>query len=577
MKTRIPARCAGLFVPVFALRSQGNLGVGDTESLRGMVDWCAESGFQVLQVLPINETSDDNSPYNSISSVALDITTLALRPGLIPGLSEESFGRLTNREMLESLSQGPVQYRKVKALKWALCEEAFRGYHSEAEKAEFQAFLLKEQSWLEDYAFFRALVESNGHPAWERWPEMQRSPQAASAWWMALESGEMTAFGQRLRFYSFVQWLLYRQWEEIAMYAETKSVRLMGDMPFGVSRHSADVWAKPEQFDLNWSGGAPPEPMFQPDAFTAKWGQNWGVPIYRWDRMEQDGYAWWKNRVRGVARIFKLFRIDHVLGFYRVFSFPWQPQENASYAELDRKEAEEKAGDLPRFLPKDDTTPENCQSNRRQGESILRVLKEAAGDSIIVAEDLGVVPDYVRPSLLELGMSGFKIPLFERIEESREYKDPLQYPELTVATLSTHDHETMAGTWDNWWHPIERDLGAGIIPRGNAGLSEEGKQSSWELYRTQRFCGVSDATLLRTFEPVIREALLKTLLQCPSWLAILMITDVFGLKMRFNVPGPVAESNWAERLPFTVEDLKSDGYNTRVTSFTRQQIQSANR
>jgi 4-alpha-glucanotransferase len=483
--------------------------------------------------------------------------------------------------MLESLHQGPVQYRKVKALKWSLCEEAFGGLSSggvsEDGKAEFESFLTKEKHWLEDYALFRALLERNGHPAWEQWPGLQRSPQAASAWWMSLDAEEMSGFGQRLRFYSFVQWLLYRQWEAVAVYAESRSVRLMGDMPFGVSRHSADVWANPDQFDLKWSGGAPPEPMFQPDAFTAKWGQNWGVPIYRWDRMEEDDYTWWRNRVRGVARIFKLFRIDHVLGFYRVFSFPWQPQENAAYAGLSLEEAKEKAGDLPRFLPNDDTTPENCVSNQQHGETILRVLKEAAGDSIIVAEDLGVVPDYVRPSLLKLGMSGFKIPVFERIEESREYKNPLEYPEQTVATLSTHDHETMAGTWEAWWHPIEQDLGAGILPVGNTGLSEEGKQSSWELYRTQRFCGLSDAYLIRDFEPLIREALLKTLMQSRSWLAILMITDVFGLKMRFNVPGPVAESNWSERLPFKATDLRADAFYAKVMEFTRQQIKAAGR
>ncbi|MDZ4788707.1 MAG: 4-alpha-glucanotransferase [Blastochloris sp.] len=577
----IPTRSAGLFVPVFALRSTGDLGVGDTGSLREMVDWCAETGFKVLQILPINETSDDNSPYNAISSLALDITTLAISPDLIPGLSKEAFQAKVSPEFLKCLRDGSVQYRSVKSLKWSLCEDAFEafsaGHASQRDQAVFEQFLLEEKKWIDDYALFRALVELNGHPAWERWPEGQRSPSLACGWWASLAGSEFEGWSRRVRFYSFVQWLLYRQWAELARYAEWKGVNLMGDMPFGVSRHSADVWAQPEQFDLGWSGGAPPEPMFQPDAFTAKWGQNWGVPIYRWDQMEKNNYAWWRTRVRGVARFFKLFRIDHVLGFYRVFSFPWQPQENGAYTELSMEEAFTRAGDLPRFLPHDDTTPENQLANQRHGETILKMIKEAAGDSLIVAEDLGVVPDYVRPSLLGLGMSGFKIPMFEREENTREYKNPKTYAELTVATLSTHDHETMAGIWDGWWDSVEKDLGKGKFPVGNEGLSEAGRQASWELYRTQRFCGLSDEQLIRSFEPQVREALIKTLLDSPSWLAIVMITDVFGLKMRFNVPGPVAESNWSQRLNVDNETLKRDSFHTGAMEFVKKQIQSAGR
>src|SRR5947199_5697208 len=114
-------------------------------------------------------------------------------------------------------------------------------------------------------------------------------------------------------------------------YAEAHGVALMGDIPFGVSYYSADVFARPDEFMLEWSGGAPPEPYFKDDAFTQKWGQNWGIPLYRWDQMRADNFAWWRQRVRGLRHLFHVFRIDHVLGFYRIHSFPWRPEENIRF------------------------------------------------------------------------------------------------------------------------------------------------------------------------------------------------------------------------------------------------------
>jgi 4-alpha-glucanotransferase len=526
-----------------------------------MIDWCARTGLAVLQVLPINETSGDNSPYNAISSCALDITTLTVEPEWVPGLTQEAVDLALTPELRRAVSGGPVAYRQVKALKWHLCREAFVQFSTPggvppALHKAFENFRTDEEPWLFPYALFRALMaDQDDSPVWEEWPEALRDPRTALDWLRAQDAQRRAALEVEIRFYQFAQWVLYRQWEETAGHAAANGVALMGDIPFGISRSSADVWARPEQFDLQWCGGAPPEPMFQPDEFTKVWGQNWGVPLYRWDAMEADDFAWWRRRVNRTTRIFKMFRIDHVLGFYRVYAFPWQPRDNPLYVGMTPEEVVSALGDRPRFLPHDDESEEGRSANRAGGERILRILQEAAGDAVIVAEDLGVVPVYVRPSLLELGISGFKIPMFERDEASREYKDPEGYPPLSLATLSTHDHETMRGLWERLWAALEADLGPGTIPRGDAGLGETARQASWELYRLLRFAGVDDHILVRDFEPQIRAALLRRLLHTPSWLAVAMITDVFGLDLRFNVPGPVSESNWSERLPFTVEDL----------------------
>jgi 4-alpha-glucanotransferase len=157
------------------------------------------------------------------------------------------------------------------------------------------------------------------------------------------------------QFTAYVQWIAWRQWLDVRAWADQKGVRLVGDMPFGVSRYGADVWSERDLFDLPWSGGAPPEPFFQGDEFLKRWGQNWGIPLYNWPAHRAQDFTWWKQRVGAVGKIFHSFRIDHVLGFFRIYSFPWLPQQNGEYVHLTPEEAKEKAnGRLPQFLPRPD-------------------------------------------------------------------------------------------------------------------------------------------------------------------------------------------------------------------------------
>ena len=142
----------------------------------------------------------------------------------------------------------------------------------------------------------------------------------------------------------------------------------MGDIPFGVSYCSADVFARRDEFMLDWFGGAPPEPYFKDDAFTQKWGQNWGIPLYRWDAMRANNFEWWRQRVRCVRSILHLFRIDHVLGFYRIYAFPWRPRKNREFLPLDQSRMLERTGGRsPHFAPRDDSSPENCAADQRDG------------------------------------------------------------------------------------------------------------------------------------------------------------------------------------------------------------------
>ncbi len=547
-------RVAGIFVPLFALRSEEDLGIGDTASLREMIEWCSRCGFRVLQLLPINETSGDHSPYNALSSVALEPSTLTMHPDQVPGLEWSDLEECASPTVREELNRGPVNYRRVKAIKRELLSRAYQRLRGRG-FGEWDEFCREEAGWLRDYASFRSCMDLHGDsPVWEQWPDEHRSPAALGAWLDGQDGETRTAFESKVEFYSFQQWVAFRQWQEVRKYAEACDVALMGDIPYGLSRHSADVWAQQDQFDLDRSGGAPPEPLFQDDPFVVRWGQNWGIPLYRWEEMQKDGYAWWRRRVRMTTRIFRSFRIDHILGFYRIYSFPWGPEENDRFVDMPEEEVRKLCGELPGFRPRPDSPEANAQLNQAEGEMLLRVVLDAAEGAVVIGEDLGVVPDYVRPSLLKLGISGFKIPVFERDEATREYRDLGRYPQLTLATLTTHDHVTMRGFWESWW----RDWEAGRQASPESEEYRQAEEASWELYRTLRMAGLDDRKLVRDYLPAVHEGIIRQLMQSKSWLVILNITDLFGMEIRFNVPGPVSESNWSERLPWKVRETDED-------------------
>jgi 4-alpha-glucanotransferase len=531
------SKVAGVLTPLFALRRDDDLGIGDLQSLREFIDWSAGVGFKVVQLLPINETGGDNSPYNAISAMALEPTTLHLAPGSPADLSQADYDEVLAGFKLKKLRSGGVKYEQVRRLKRALLEKAFDAFNLETES--FVAFCEKEKPWLEGYGFFRSLMEENGGTeAFDYWPEEQRTLAGARDWLDAQPAEVQERFARHEQFFRYVQWVAYGQWTQVKAFAEERGVALMGDIPFGVSYYSADVFARPEQFALEWSGGAPPEPYFKDDEFTQKWGQNWGIPLYRWDVMRHDNYSWWRQRVRGVRRIFHVFRIDHVLGFYRIYAFPWRPQRNAEFLPLTQEEMLQRTGGkFPHFAPRDDETHENAWANKHEGEEYLRMALEAAESTRLVGEDLGTVPNYVRPSLQSLGIAGFKIPQWENHPDGRGIPGS-EYQRLSVATYATHDHKPLRAMWDE---AFEHE-------------SETREQALGDLRKVAQFAGITLGEGMdydREFYPQVMEALFR----CESWMALVMITDLLARKDRFNVPGTAAESNWSRRLHLTVAKL----------------------
>jgi 4-alpha-glucanotransferase len=537
-------KIGGVLAPLFALRGENDLGIGDLGGLREFIDWSAGIGFRLVQLLPINETGADNSPYNAISAMAIEPTTLQLAANSPEDLTRDDFNSVMADVDLGRLRRGEVKYRQVKKLKRRLLEKAFANFCGHAEKKlqlEFEKFCKEEAEWLNDYAFFRVLMEENDESAtWTRWSAEHQSIKRARDWLHDLPQDRQAALGNRQNFFCYVQWIAHKQWRQIKLYAEECGVALMGDIPFGVSYYSADVFARPDEFALDWSGGAPPEPYFKDDEFTQKWGQNWGIPLYRWDRMRANNFEWWRERVRAIRRIFHLFRIDHVLGFYRIYAFPWRPRKNKQFLPLDWQEMLARTGGrAPHFAPRDDETSENCDANKREGEEYLRVALAEAGATRVIGEDLGAVPDYVRPSLRSLGIAGFKIPQWEVYHERVTPGE--KYEQLSVATYTTHDHKPIRALWEE---AFERP----------AATSE---QSKFELAKIALFAGfdpkIGEIDFEKDFYPAIMEALFKS----EAWIAIVMITDLLARRYRFNVPGTPANLNWTRRMQRSVAQLRS--------------------
>ena len=537
-------RIAGVLAPLFALRTEDDLGVGDVAGLRQFIDWARRIGFKLVQLLPINETGGDNSPYNAISSRAIDLTTLQLAPGVPQDLSPEDFAEVTAQFDLRRLRRGRVKYETIKPLKRKLLECAFtsfrrRGQTDPSALELFQTFCEGEKSWLRDYALFRALMERNGErETWDEWPPEHSRIDEAREWAKSLGKAEYAFFEERQNFFCYMQWIAHQQWHEVKAYAESQGVALMGDIPFGISYYSADVFTRPELFALDWSGGAPPEPYFKDDAFTQKWGQNWGIPVYRWDLMRSRNFDWWRQRVDGVREIFHIFRIDHVLGFYRIYAFPWRPSRNREFLHLGWDEMRARThGHEPHFSPRPDNSWANCEANRRDGEEYLRVVLQESGATRVVGEDLGTVPDYVRPSLRSLGVAGFKIPQWENYPDHRSIPGSA-YERMSVATFATHDHKPIRAVWEEAFE-----------------APQSSEQARHDLAKIAEFAGAPppdrSVNYLTQFYPTIFEALFR----CESWIAIVMITDLLGRKDRFNVPGTAANSNWSRRLPGTIRKL----------------------
>jgi 4-alpha-glucanotransferase len=494
-------RRAGVLIPLFSFPSDGAWGIGEIADVAPMAAWLEGAGQRILQLLPLNEMAPgQSSPYSALSAMAID--PIYIR---VPAVSDWDPLDLdaADRASLDAARRAPrVDYQTVRRVKQRALTMAFTRFHDlewrrDTDRARaFRSFTSSQAWWVDDYALFRAIHAREAERPWIEWPEGLKFRDPA-----ALEIAR-DDLSREILFHQYLQWIAHLQWQDARAAAGSRGVSLFGDLPFMVDGDSADVWARQDQFDFEVSVGAPP------DAFSAT-GQDWGLPGCRWDVMAIDGFRWLRDRARRSADLFDGYRVDHLVGFYRTYTRP-------------------RTGGAGVFSPP-------AESDQvALGEQILDIFAEPGVE--IIAEDLGEVPDFVRASLSDLQIPGFRVLRWERHWQllGQPFRDPSEYPPISVATSGTHDTEPLATWWDH--------------------LSAADRQAVSDMPGVQRVTHHAALTAA-PFNPTVRDSLLEALFASASHLVLTPLPDVFGWRDRINEPATVADRNWTFRLPWASDRL----------------------
>ena len=555
---------AGTAIPVFSLRTEDDFGVGEFYDLKKMVDWAAETGQSILQLLPINDTTmlhtwEDSYPYNPNSTFALHPQFLHL-PAAGVKVDEEYKALQAELNALEQ-----IDYERVNNAKLELLHKAFdKTFKKLSATKGYQAFVENNAHWLLPYAAFCVLRDINGTPDFSQWKGYAKYNKKKVAAFCEEHKAEVD-------FWCFVQYHLDLQLSEVCKYAHSRGVIFKGDLPIGISRTSVDAWLYPELFHMDSQAGAPP------DAFSAD-GQNWGFPTYNWEKMAEDDFAWWKSRLAKMSEYFDAFRIDHILGFFRIWeiplwtksglngyfnpALPFPAHELASqgfdvnnfdlFMEDPRKTghyhpkigAKATAGymylDAYRkaafdHLYDDFFYRRNNEFWKDKAMQKLPALLDSTG-MLACGEDLGMIPATVPQVMSDLRILSLEIQRMPKsVEET--FAHPANYPYLSVCTTSTHDMNPVRA----WW--------------------EEDRQVTEQFW--QMILGNSGEAPFFC-EPWICRQILDQHLWSPAMLTVLPLQDWLSMDgalrrlnpndERINVPAN-SRHYWRYRMHLTVEQL----------------------
>jgi len=490
-------RLSGVLLPLFSLRSRTDFGIGDFGAISGFLDWLHAGRQRMWMLLPLLPTAPgDTSPYATRSAFGLNPLFIHLDD--LPEYAEAGGARSLSdgerRQLDEARAAPRVRYDLVVPLKMAVLRRAFDRFHERewakgSERARaVRAYVRAEEAWLESYSTFCAISDDQGHKGFWDWPEPLRDPRSKAV------AAEKERLGKEVLFHQWLQWVADAQWERVQAQARDRSVLLCGDEPFIVGQNSADVWANPTLLRRDARLGVPP------DAFSAT-GQDWGLPYFDFAAMKKDGYSWLRFRGKNAAEYYDLRRVDHAVGYFR----QW---------------IRDAAAPEGRFLPAEEA------AQKALGQELFRLFLESGTG--IVAEDLGVVPDWVRATLMKLGLPGYKVMRWER--DGKVFRDPKRYPKVSLVTTGTHDTETLK----EWWE---------------AAPSGERAQAA-EAYHE-----LENATLTPAFTDTIHAGLLASAESSASDICVLPYQDVLGISDRVNLPGSMTADNWSYRLDTLSEAL----------------------
>ena len=398
-------RGAGILMPVSSLPSKYGIGTLG-KAAYDFVDDLVRAGQKYWQVLPIGPTSFGDSPYQSFSTYAGNPYFIDLDL-----LIEEGLLQRQEVEMIRWYEkEDQVSYELLWEYRYSVLKAAFERSDHEKTK-EYRDFMEREKDWISSYSLYMACKEHFGNREWLSWKKdiRDRKMEALISYQVMLE--------KEIRFWEFVQYKFWKQWDRLHAYANEKGIQIIGDIPIYVALDSADVWVHPEQFLLDENHEPTVVAGCPPDAFSDE-GQKWGNPIYDWERMEREDFAWWKKRIRAAARCYDVIRIDHFIGIVRYYKSPVnESAKKGSFA----------------WGP---------------GLKLLKALDESIGEANIIAEDLGVLVPEVGEVLQKSGYPGMKVLEFAFDGKRENPYLPHNYPKNCVVYGGTHDNDTLEGYYD---------------------------------------------------------------------------------------------------------------------------------
>ena len=572
-----PWKGAGTVIPIFSLRSEGSFGVGDFGDLKKMIDWADKTQQRVIQVLPINDTNmtytwQDSYPYNSISIYALHPQYTDLRQ--LPEIKNEErkahYEQL--RQELNALPQ--IDYERVNKAKLEYLRELFaQEWGAVSRRASYKEFFEQNKEWLVPYAAFCYYRDKYGTAVFSEWPK--------EATVKAIKGNN-----KDVQFWYFVQYNLDQQMHAAHDHARNHHVILKGDIPIGISRDGVEAWVEPKYFNLNGQAGAPPDP------FSAD-GQNWGFPTYNWDEMLKDGCRWWVRRFRKMAQYFDAYRIDHVLGFFRIWEIPvpeksglmgqfspalglsreeieaygvynhmelflvdhkrkdrWHPRIAVQYHEDYQKLDEGEKYNFNR-LYNDYFYRRNNQFWYNEAMKKLPRLTQATR-MLCCAEDLGMVPDCVPWVMNELRILSLEIQSMPKDDKVR-FGHLSCNPYRSVCTISTHDMPTLRQWWD------------------------EDEERTQDYYNSMLYRGGAAPHPLPGW---LAKDIVSRHLTSPSMLCLLSLQDWLSIDEQLRLPDANAERinipanprhYWRYRMHLTIEQLmQADEFNETIKTLIIQ-------
>ncbi|MBN9379013.1 MAG: 4-alpha-glucanotransferase [Chlamydiales bacterium 38-26] len=405
----------GINLPLFSLRTLNSGGIGEFFDLKHVIDWCHKIGYDVLQILPINDTGPEPSPYSAISAFALNPLHISLHA--LPGLDQYDDLQVLLADLQELNYTQRLNYPLLHKKRDVFLHLYYQYTYPKESHSEDYIQFVKHNDWVHAFALFKTLKIIRDWQPWSQWPQELKDPSPAELEQLQNE------YSTQVSYHIFLQYLCFKQFAEVKKYAKVKKVFLKGDIPILISRESVDVWSNRNLFVLAFSAGAPP------DMYSLE-GQNWEFPIYNWAEMEKKHYLWWKLRLSVASHLYDIFRIDHVVGFFRIWAIP-----------------PGKKGVEGHYIPED----ERCWIDH--GKKNLLLMLQGC-HMLPIGEDLGTVPPEVRECLKKLGICGTKVMRWERYWEGDKSYIPIQdYPSESMTTVSTHDSETLHQWWQN--EPIE--------------------------------------------------------------------------------------------------------------------------